>query len=308
MHFFKRAPIAHAIFLLLILLSSLSGFSQTATLKRNSNLRKSASSSSAVVQLLSAGDQVTLISNTRRSGYYHVAAQDGERGWVLTRNLSVSAPSNTSGPNTTPASLLAQLKAARVTAVPQPLVIGGHEVCAAVGNPPDDKMTSLNSQKNRTDVPDANAYIPIDWDVLKGLPSNSPDDLQGAPVMVTGFLSHRIKVENGSPGESTNCNLLNDDEVDWHIYLTKAASQPISKAVIVETTPRTRPLHHWDKTVLDDLVDTDQQVRISGWLMYDFQHSGEIGTSRATVWEVHPITRIEVADGSGGWNDIEQSH
>ena len=305
MQFLKRSPIAHAIFLLLILLSSLSGFSQTATLKRNSNLRKSASSSSAVVEPLSAGDEVTLVSNRRRSGYYHVEAKDGERGWVLARNLSVSAPSSTSGTTTTPASLLAQLKAARVTAVPQPLVIGGHEVCNATGNSTDANLTKLNKRKNRTDIPDASAYIPIDWDVLKGLPSDSPDDLQGAPVMVTGFLSHRIKVENGSPGESTNCNLLNDDEADWHIYLTKAASQPISKAVIVETTPRTRPLHTWDKSVLDRLVDKDKQVRISGWLMYDFQHSGEIGAARATVWEVHPVTRIEVSDGSGGWNDVE---
>jgi hypothetical protein len=40
--------------------------------------------------------------------------------------------------------------------------------------------------------------------------------------------------------------------------------------------------------------------------MYDFQHSGVIGKERATVWEVHPITRIEVADSSGGWKDIEQ--
>jgi Bacterial SH3 domain len=305
MQFLKRGPIAHVIFLLLILLSSLSGFSQTATLKRNSNLRKSASSSSAVVELLSAGDEVTLVSNHKQSGYYHVEAKDGEKGWVLARNLGVSAPSSPSGTNTTSASLLAQLKAARVTAVPQPLVIGGHEVCPATGNSTDTNMTELNKRKNRTDIPDASAYIPIDWEVLKGLPSNSPDDLQGAPVMVTGFLSHRIKVENGSPGESTNCKLLNDDEVDWHIYLTKAASQPISKAVIVETTPRTRPLHTWDKAVLDGLVNKDQQVRISGWLMYDFQHVSEIGTARATVWEVHPITRIEVSDGSGGWNDIE---
>src|SRR5438445_13257738 len=104
MQFLKRSPIAHAIFLLLILLSSLSGFSQTATLKRNSNLRNSASSSGAVVELLSAGDQVALVSNHKRSGYYHVEAKDGERGWVLARNLSVSAPSSPSGTTTASAS------------------------------------------------------------------------------------------------------------------------------------------------------------------------------------------------------------
>lgn len=280
---------------------TLSAVSQTVSLHHNSNLRKSASTSSAIIELLSSGTQVTLISNKPRSGYYHVQAADGAKGWVWAKNVIIAAQPSTG-------SLLNQLHAARVTAVPQPLVIGGQDVCAAVGNSSDPKMIKLNSQKNRIDIPEATAYIAVDWNVLKGLPSTSPDDLQGAPVMVIGYLSHRINVEDKAPGESTNCNLLNDDEVDWHIYLTSSPNQAISQAIIVETTPRTRPLHTWDKSVLDGLVNTNNQVRISGWLMYDLQHVGEIGTQRATVWEVHPVTRIEVSDGSGGWKDIEQNH
>jgi hypothetical protein len=217
---------------------------------------------------------------------------------------------DTSSPRAS-ASQLSQLQAARVTAVPKPLVIGGRTVCIAEGNSADKNLQKLDSRKNRIDIPSPDSYIPIAWDVLKGLPTNSPDDLQGAPVMVTGYLSHKINVEDQPPGESTNCNLLKDNEVDWHIYLTKAPNQPISptiikEAIIVETTPRTRPLHQWNESVLENLVNTNKEVRISGWLMYDFQHIGEIGTERATVWEVHPITRIEVSDGSGGWKNIEQ--
>ena len=293
--------------LALVFTFALSAVSQTGGLQHNSNLRKSASTSSAVIETLPAGTQVSLISSRRRSGYYHVRTEDGAVGWVLAKNVSISSSNRTAAAQPTSGSLLNQLHAARVAAVPQPLVIGGQEVCAATGNSSDPKMIKLNSQKNRTDIPNATAYIPVDWNVLKGLPSNSPDDLQGAPVMVIGYLSHRINVENKAPGESTNCNLLNDDEVDWHIYLTSAPNQAISQAIIVETTPRTRPLHTWDKSVLDGLVNTNKQVRISGWLMYDFQHVPDIGTQRATVWEVHPITRIEVAgDGNGGWQDIEQ--
>jgi hypothetical protein len=287
---------------------TLSAVSQTGSLQHNSNLRKSASTSSAVIEVLSAGTQVTLISSKLRSGYYHVQAADGARGWVLAKNVSISSTRSTPSAQPTSGSLLNQLHEARVPAVPKPLVIGGQEVCPAAGNSTKPKMVELDSQKNRTDIPNATAYISVDWDVLKGLPSNSPDDLQGAPVMVIGYLSHRINVEDKAPGESTNCNLLNDDEVDWHIYLTSAPNQAISQAIIVETTPRTRPLHTWDKSVLDGLVNTNRQVRISGWLMYDFQHVPDIGTQRATVWEVHPITRIEVAGGNGGWQDIEQNH
>jgi len=277
---------------------------QTSKLTHNSNLRKAASSSSAILQKLSTGAEVTLLSTAKKSGYYHVQVQGGVAGWVLARNVDVSiiTGSSPTGPSS---SLLTKLHGAQVAAVPQPLIIGGQQVCKATGKTTDPKMIALNTQKNRTDMPDVGAYIAIDFDVLKALPRDSPDQLEGAPVMVEGFLSNKINVENKSPGESTNCNLLGADEVDWHIYLTKSPKQLIKTAIIVETTPRTRPLHHWDKSVLDGLVNQDTRVRISGWLMYDFQHTGVIGKERATVWEVHPITRIEAADANGGWKDIE---
>ena len=305
---FPKSSRIVSIWLALVFTFAVSAVSQTVSLNHNSNLRKSASTSSAIIELLSTGTKVTLLSNKPRSGYYNVQAADGAMGWVLAKNVSISSTRSTLAAQPISGSLLNQLHAARVAAVPQSLVIGGQEVCGATGKTSDPKVIKLNSQKNRIDIPEATAYIPVDWDVLKGLPSTSPDDLQGAPVMVVGYLSHRINVENKAPGESTNCNLVNEDEVDWHIYLTSSPNQAISQAIIVETTPRTRPLHTWDKSVLDGLVNTNKQVRISGWLMYDLQHVGEIGSQRATVWEVHPVTRIEVSDGSGGWKDIEQNH
>src|ERR1700722_6826807 len=205
------------------------------------------------------------------------------------------------------ASILAQLKAARVTSNPEPLVIGGNQVCPAAGNSKEPDMTTLDSRKNRFDIPAPNAYIPIGWSVMAKLPGASPDDLQGAPVMAEGYLSHQVKVQDEKPGEPANCNLLQPNEGDSHMYLTKAPNQGIAQAVVVETTPRPRPLHDWNEATIQKLVNTNTQVRISGWLMYDFQHVSEIGTERATVWEVHPITRIEVADGKGGWTDVEHA-
>jgi hypothetical protein len=139
---------------------------------------------------------------------------------------------------------------------------------------------------------------------LESLPFDHISDFVGAPVRVVGFLSHQIKVENTGNGESTNCNLTGDNEVDWHIYLTNSSAQPISQAIIVETTPRTRPQHNWTTNMLTAFVDSQTQVRISGWLMYDSEHVGVIGTQRATVWEVHPITRIEVQN-NGQWVDLD---
>jgi hypothetical protein len=124
--------------------------------------------------------------------------------------------------------------------------------------------------------------------------------------VVQGFLSHRINVENSGNGESTNCHLTGDNEVDWHMYLTKSPGQQISQAIVVETTPRTRPSHSWTVDGLTQYVDSQTPVRISGWLIYDFEHVGVIGTQRAGVWEVHPITRIEVQQ-NGQWKDVESA-
>lgn len=75
--------------------------------------------------------------------------------------------------------------------------------------------------------------------------------------------------------------------------------------MIVETTPRTRPLHKWVKSDLDKVVNKNVPVRISGWLLYDYEHVNVIGSQRASVWEVHPITRIAVKR-NGQWVDLDQ--
>jgi len=283
-------------------------WAQNGTLKRGSNLRKGPSTSTQILENLHTGDSVSLISSSKRAGYYHVRSADGTSGWLWARNLSIGAAPAAPSTNhalalTVPSGLLAQLAAATVAAVPKPLIINGQTVCGAKGNATHANMQALDSEKNRTDIP--NSYIPLTWDQIKNLPAANHSRYEGSPVAVVGFLSSQVKQETSGTGESTNCNLHQPDEVDWHIYLTKQPNQPIKNAVIVETTPRTRPLHQWVKADLDNLVNTTTKVRISGWLMYDFQHVGEIGVHRASVWEVHPITKIEVTGANGSWKDIE---
>jgi len=52
------------------------------------------------------------------------------------------------------------------------------------------------------------------------------------------------------------------------------------------------------------LDHSTQPVRISGWLMMDPQHPDQVGNSRVTIWEIHPITRIEVFRDSW-WVDLD---
>jgi hypothetical protein len=85
----------------------------------------------------------------------------------------------------------------------------------------------------------------------------------------------------------------------------------MDKAVIVETTPRIRSLHHWDPTVLDKWVGSSgKPVRITGFLMLDPEHRNQVGQYRGTVWEIHPITNIEVCNttscGDSDWVALDQ--
>jgi Bacterial SH3 domain len=293
---------------LLILFFGLSlAFADTATVQIDTNVREKPTRSSSIVTTVSSGDEVELLSAKPRRGYYHIRTADGNEGWVLARNVQVDADDgNTTNPPPNPQDLFARLMAARKPTVGQPLVENGQEVCGPAGDAPDQSKQALNQNKNRTDTPDVASYVLIDWDSLSSLPSDRIQDFQGASVAVEGFLSHKINVENRGNGESTNCHLTGDDEVDWHMYLTKSPAQQISDAIIVETTPRTRPSHTWTVDGLTQFVDSDTRVRISGWLMYDFEHTGVIGTQRATVWEVHPVTRIEV-QRNGQWVDLESA-
>lgn len=298
------------IFLLLTLVFSLSpAFAGTATVQTDTNVRERPTRSSNIVTTVSSGDQVDLLSPKPQRGYYHIRTADGDEGWALARNLQVDASDGgnsggNSGGSGDGQDLFAKLMAAKKPAVGQPLVENGQQVCGPSGDATNQQAQDLNQNKNRTDIPDAGSYVSIDWNSLKTLPSNRVSDFQGASVVVQGFLSHKINVENQGSGESTNCHLTGVDEVDWHMYLTQSPAQQISQAIIVETTPRTRPSHAWTTAGLAPVVDANTPVRISGWLMYDFEHVSVIGSQRATVWEVHPVTKIEIQK-NGQWVDLD---
>ncbi len=288
---------------------------QTVVVRRNVNLRTDPSTDHGAIESLYVGDQLQLLEPNQTSGYYHVKAGDGKRGWVWSKNTrlteqqpsprpTLNSPALASPQPALSGDLFTSLINARKPAVGEPLIENGNQVCGPTGDATNATAIALNTNKNRTDLPGGSDYVDISWGDLESLPSDRISDFVSAPVRVTGFLSHKINVENRGSGESTNCHLTADNEVDWHIYLTESPAQQISSAIIVETTPRTRPQHKWTTAMLAPLVDSQTLVRISGWLMYDTEHVSVIGKQRATVWEVHPITRIEIQT-NGQWVDLD---
>ena len=140
--------------------------------------------------------------------------------------------------------------------------------------------------------------------------SKWPDDLredfepfEGIPVRVVGFLV-AVKPQSGS-GEATNCRFTKAAETDWHMALVANAGDGEHDAVVVETTPRIRKNHpKWTKGRLAPWTDTVQPVRISGFLFFDTEHRNHLGKYRSTLWEVHPITKIEVFK-NGSWVNLD---
>ena len=185
--------------------------------------------------------------------------------------------------------------------------------------------TFTNARKNRTDAPARVHHVSFQGLVGLWAPAGHHRSFQtfspgqrdsllmfaGRGVQVEGYLAD-VKPEKD---EQTNCGARDSTEVDWHMYLVEHPADSLRRAVIVEATPRVRPAHRWTLKALQ-AVRRRERVRITGWLLFDPEHfdavDGYVSASgkpaanpwRATLWELHPVTRIEVCR-AGRWTDLD---
>jgi hypothetical protein len=92
-----------------------------------------------------------------------------------------------------------------------------------------------------------------------------------------------------------------------HIALTENFQDLEPSAVVVETTPRIRKDHpNWAAAKLQTCCKgKNVLVRISGWTMLDPFHIADVGKRRQTLWEIHPVTKIEMFT-NGQWHDADE--
>jgi hypothetical protein len=167
----------------------------------------------------------------------------------------------------------------------------------------------LRAMKERTSPPDS--LVPFTFADFAALPHGQPlaefAALERRGVSLEGYVK---LVEQSSDG-------------DYHLNLT---STPPSLGVqrltlTAELTPewqRGSATWRWEPllTALQSSSwwmplwpDGPRRVRVSGWLMYDFQYDEPFvpitrprlpgpTPSRLTGWEIHPVTRIELWDDS----------
>lgn len=107
--------------------------------------------------------------------------------------------------------------------------------------------------------------------------------------------------------ETTNCRARDDLDRDTHIELVLDPMHSGSSArMIVEVTPRWRYIMHergddWSTRALRDQY-LGRWVKVRGWMLFDVEHKGDSENTaperaanwRATAWEIHPVTSIEV--------------
>ncbi len=174
------------------------------------------------------------------------------------------------------------------------------------------KEYDLNPLKNRFNFPTKQDFDNtitlqnlISREAIKG------KFLQNKAVEITGYV---FNVKKGGT-ETCNCKTTDPLFMDTHIELTPNSTETgADKRLIVEVTPRIRELLEgqgtdWSTETLVSKLK-GHLVKIQGWLFYDEIHEPQAFSTnpdnasgrnwRASCWEIHPITSIEILDPEEG--------
>ncbi len=177
--------------------------------------------------------------------------------------------------------------------------------CGLTGSRASSIVQQLNYLKNRWNSPkakDINPAIMLDAVLATGKDTRRWSDNSAAEIEGIVF--------DVKPGgiESTNCMAQDLADRDTHIEIVRSMDDSgLTRRMIVEVTPRLRAMAlarglDWSTQAL--LALKGHRVRITGWMLFDFEHIDESENTaprkrdnwRATAWEVHPVTDITVLD------------
>jgi hypothetical protein len=202
---------------------------------------------------------------------------------------------------------------------------GDFDGCPLKGkaNSPTGNNPETNRQKNRSDTalnpePITIAEMKTGFTPLEKPPAtkrssrNGPSDFDET---ITGFeakqvvLTTYIVSAKATNAESCNCESTDPTDIDVHVYVNDDPEDvDHGDAAIVEVTPRWRQANPtWTWQNINALHGTGLQARITGWLLFDQEHwAMYTSRERGTLWEIHPITAIQVETKRAGWEDLSQ--
>jgi hypothetical protein len=280
--------------------TSLALGAQLAVATHDVNLRPNPSTHDPPLRAIAAGDTVTLLAPDTTNGFVHLrTGSDGTDGWVYSRYVDVVDAPAAGGP----------------VAVKRPTLPRGVESAPASyhgcpneginrsGRTPALPIQSLNVLKNRYAAP---APAQIDSAITLGAILAPGDDGtrfgRGRGAEIVGVVTD---VQVGGR-ETTNCEATSPTYRDTHIRIALTPSAPENRRVVVEVTPRWREAMaaigiDWSTATLAETL-VGRTVRVGGWMLFDTEHAkqsentspGNPKNWRATAWEIHPVTVLEV--------------
>jgi hypothetical protein len=180
-------------------------------------------------------------------------------------------------------------------------VIGLAGFFAVVGEGPfvTPEERHLRAMKERTGTPER--VEPVGYEFFAALPHDRPlpefAALERRAVSLEGYVQQVVPASDGDVHLEVARRPPGDPAYDPR-YVTaeitpawRRGSRPWRIESLLATF---RPTHGgptpWD--------GGPRRVRVSGWLLYDFQYDGPptARRPRLTGWEIHPVTRVEVWD------------
>lgn len=176
--------------------------------------------------------------------------------------------------------------------------------CPVEGETRSVSLQSLNRLKNRSVFPEAKDFdstITLEKILQPGDDHDRWSSYKAAEI--TGYV---VDVKIGGV-ETCNCKAKDADHRDTHIELLLDPNDlSNNKKMIVEVTPRIRRLmseknEDWSTRRLRDKI-LGRWIQVKGWMLFDEEHSTQAENTnpgnpknwRATCWEIHPVTSIEV--------------
>jgi hypothetical protein len=182
--------------------------------------------------------------------------------------------------------------------------------CPPQGDATRPEIRALNEKKARNDTP---ADDDVDETVtMEALLEPGDDSLRwqvGAAIEVVAWV---VEVRDGGP-TSANCHSADAAEHDTILELTPDADVfDRAHRVFAAVTPARRRLmgkngEDWSTRSLRAQY-LHRYVAVMGWLVYDPEAAGRAvntaenagpSITRATAWEIHPATGIELAEEGG---------
>jgi len=250
------------------------------------------------------GGEILEMLHRHQTGYYRVQRPSEEIGWVTESALKILDETEIHHPS--PDSVPPPGDPAGALSV----IAGAFEGCIIEGDPSPNgsqfqEIQGRNRLKNRNALPAATDFDPAV--TLARLVGDGTDDTgrfdEAKAAEITAWVVH---VKKGG-AETTNCHKTDSVHVDAHIELALSPTDTMkNRRVIVEISPRWRAAMKaagvdWSTATLQHTIE-HHWITVSGWLFSDSEHKNVAENTapggdtnwRATVWELHPVTKIAV--------------